>query len=252
MAFLEIIDDRVPKPIRDRVRVLREEVDAIYDAAMRCFVTDVPRRISFKVSGNSSTNWNGDLMPPEERAQAVSFIVRFEHLRDDLTVRIGPIGDEWHITNLWELRHMLNDVRPIIQNQKDCTYYTKVNATIQKRLRRTDTIEGMRLQVYEGDSENEVTLSWATYLGENTRAIAAILDRLDYGYLYNGILQHSDVTLSERFLRDYTSGEYNYVLWKHVIVLGQIQYWLTPYYRVLRILNFPALGSLVVRTEDAE
>lgn len=247
MAFLDIIDERVPEPIRDRVRRLREEVDAINDAAMANFVTEIPKRISFSASGNSSVSWNGDLMPPEERAQAVSFVVRYQHLRDDLKVHIGPVDGEWHIKNLWELRHMLNDVRPIIQNQKDSTYYTKVNGTIQKRLRRTDIAQGMRIQVFEGDTENEVTLDYASYLGENTKAIAAIINRMEYGYLYNGVLQHADPSYTQRLLSDYTSGELNYTLWKHVIVLGQIQYWLTPYYRVLSILNFPSLGSLIVR-----
>lgn len=248
MGFLEVIDERVPEPIRLRVRRLREEVDAINDAAMANFAKEIPRRISFKVSGNSAVSWDGDLMPPEERAQAVSFVVRYQHLRDDLKVHIGPdAGGDWHIKNLWELRHMLNDVRPIIQNQKDSTFYTHVNATIQKWLRRTDTTQGLRVQVFEGDSENEVTLAYATYVVENTQAIATILSRLEYGYLYNGVLQHSDATFSKRLLKDYTSGELNYVLWKHVIVLGQIQYWLTPYYKVLSILNFPSLGSLIVK-----
>jgi hypothetical protein len=248
MGFLEIIDERVPEAIRVRVRQLREEVDGINDAAMASFVTEVPRRMSFKVSGNSSASWDGDLMPFEERAQAVSFVVRFQNLRPDMRVHFGPNDDgEWHIKNLWELRHMLNDVRPIIQNQGDSTYYTKVNNTIQKRLRRTDTAQGLRVQVFEGDSENEVTLVYASYLVENTKAIATIVNRLEYGYLYNGVLQHADASHSKRLLKDYTSGELNYLLWKHVIVLGQIQYWLEPYYRVLRILNSPAPGSLIVK-----
>jgi hypothetical protein len=248
MGFLEIIDEQVPEPIRARVRQLREEVDAINDAAMVNFATVMPKRLSFRLSGNSSASWDGDLMPPEERAQAVSFVVRFEHLRDDLKVSIGPdAAGEWHIKNLWELRHMLNDVRPIIQNQNDSTFYTNVNSTIQKRLRRTDVTQGMRVQVFQGDTENEVTPAYATYLVENTKAIATILNRLEYGYLYNGVLQHSDAKHAKRLLKDYTSGELNYLLWKHVIVLGQIQYWLTPYYRVLSILNFPSLGSLIVK-----
>jgi hypothetical protein len=245
MAFLEIFDEGVPQAIRDRVKILREEVDAIYDAAMQNFVTELPNRIAYDMSGNSSTSWNGDLMSPEERAQAISFVIRFDNLRDDIKVRMGPVGGKWHITNLWELRHMLNDVRPMIQNQKDSTFYTHVNATIQKRLRRTDKAEGMILRVLD-ESGNDVSGVYAAYLGENTKAIAAILNRLEYDYLYNGILQHADVKHSKRFLRDYTSGELNYILWKHVIVLGQIQYWLTPYYRVLRVLNNPALGSLMV------
>jgi hypothetical protein len=253
MAFFENMDDeRIPEQVRERLRVLRAEADAICDAALQNIVTEIPRRISFKVSGVSGDRWGGDLMSAEERAQAVSFVIRYEHLPNDVKVIIGPVGNEWHIKNLWELRHTLNDFRPIIQNQNDSTFYTNVNATIQKRLRRSDPAEGLLLQVFEGDSENEVTLAYAAHIAEHTRAIVAILNALEYGYLYNGILQHSDADYSKRFLRDYTSGEFNYILWKHVIVLGQIQYWLRHYHAVLKILNFPSLGSLEVKPTDRE
>jgi len=246
MAFLDIVDERVPEPIRVRVKKMREEVDKINDAAMANFKAEIPRRVSFKVSSNSDGFVDGDLMSAEERAQAVSFVVRYEHLRDDIKVHIGFVNGEWHIKNIWELRHMLNDVRPIIQSQNDSTYYANVNATIQKRLRRNDPAKGLIVQAYEGDSENEITTAFAAYLAENTKAIATIINNLEYGYLYNGILQHSDAEYSKRLVQDYTSGELNYILWKHVIVLGQIQYWLKPFYQVMSILNFPKLGSLIV------
>jgi hypothetical protein len=249
MSFLENIDDeRVPVAIRERLRKLRAEVEAICEAAKISFVTEIPRRISYKMHGNSSTSWAGDLMPPEERAQAISFVVRYEHLPDDVKVHIGPIGTEWHIKNLWELRHTLNDFRPIIQNQNDSTFYTNVHATIQKRLRRKDPDQGLILQVYEGSSNVDVTVDYAKFLAETTKAITAILEALEFGYLYNGILQHSDESYSKRFLNDYTSGEFNYILWKHVAVLGQVRYWLTHFYRILNVLNFPSLGSLTVKT----
>lgn len=248
--FENLEDDRVPEQIRERLRRLREEVDTICDTAMGNIVTDVPRMISYRVSGEASERWGGDLMPAEERAQAVSFVVKYEHLPDDVKVIIGPVGNGWHIKNLWELRHTLNDFRPIIQNQNDLTFYANVNATIQKRLRRTTPADGLRLQAFEGNSENEVTLAYAAHLAEHRKAIASILGALEYGYLFNGVLQHSDPTYSRRFLRDYTSGEFNYILWKHVIVLGQIQYWLRHYYAILKVLNFPSLGSLDVRPPD--
>lgn len=247
MAFSEVFEEGVPESIRTRVGELRKEIDQIYNGAMSKFSTVIPSSLSFDMSGQASPAWGGDLMPPEERAQAISFVIRFDRLRDDVRCRFGLVNGEWHITNLWELRHMLNDLRPIIQIQKDSTFYTNVNATIQKWLRRANPAEGVLMRVFEGGTQTDVTLTYATYLGENTKAIAALLSGLEYGYLYNGILQHSDLHHSKRLLQDYTSGELNYILWKHVIVLGQIHYWLTPYYRVLNVLTFPQLGSLIVK-----
>jgi len=250
MPFLENIDPSLPAEVRTRLEQLRQEIDKILDAAMRHFATDIPNRIAFRLTGNSSANWGGDLMPQEERAQAISFVVRYEHLPIDVKVRLGKVDGEWHIRNLGELRHVLNDFRPIIQNQNDLTFYTNVNATVQKRLRRSDPAQGLRLQAFEGDSDKDVSAAFAQHLGESTKAIATLLGALEYDYLFNGVLQHSDPQYSTRFVRDYTTGEFNYILWKHVAVLGQIHYWLTPFYRVLRLLNFPSLGSLVVKAED--
>jgi len=76
------------------------------------------------------------------------------------------------------------------------------------------------------------------------RAITAVLNGLEFGYLYNGILQHSDASLSRRFLTDYASGELNYLLWKHVRVLGFIKSLLRPYHRMMSVLTLPTLGAL--------
>ena len=67
---------------------------------------------------------------------------------------------------------------------------------------------------------------------------------LEFDYLYNGILQHSGQEFSQRFLDDYSSGEFNYILWKHVHLLEFIRHLLYPYYRILNTFVFPKLGPL--------
>lgn len=238
MAFLDIFDEGVPEPIRARVRTMLEEIDSIYTGAMAKFGTVVPNEVTFTTLGG--------LMTTDQEAQTVSFVIRFGHLREEMQVGVDLVNGEWHITNLWEMRHMLNDVRPIIQNQKDCTFYTKINGTIQQFLKRVDPTDGLCVRVFEDGSTNDVTAAYALYLGESKKAVAAILGGLDYAYLYNGILQHSDTDLSLRLISDYTSGELNYILLKHVRVLGQLHHWLTPYYDVLNSLSRPKLGSLIV------
>jgi hypothetical protein len=71
-----------------------------------------------------------------------------------------------------------------------------------------------------------------------------LVDQFDYDYLYNGVLQHSDASYSERLLADYTSGELNYILVKHVLPLGTVHKWLEPWYRLAVALTFPKLGPL--------
>jgi hypothetical protein len=67
---------------------------------------------------------------------------------------------------------------------------------------------------------------------------------MNFGYLYNGILQHSDPGFSTQYLEDYTSGALNYVLWKHAHVLGVIRRLLWPYFLLMNVLTFPKLGPL--------
>ena len=90
----------------------------------------------------------------------------------------------------------------------------------------------------------DVTDIYSQWLGERNKAIRRILEGLDYGYLYNGFLQHSDPDISERFFQDYVSGELNYLLWKHVLPLDTLADLLQPYHQLVRCLTFPNLGAL--------
>lgn len=239
MRVVQIFDPGTPTLIQDRFRAMRTEADAIYDAALLHFATNVPLDPEVRITGDITR------IALEERAQALGFVVRFKHLRDeDLSVRFDYVGNDWSIENLWELRQILNDLRPIIQNQRDSTFYTKINSTLQKRLRQTALPDGVRYQVYDRSSGNEVSADYATYLWETTRAIATILGGLECDYLFNGILQHTEPRHSARLLADYASGEFNYILWKHAFVVVYIQERLGAYYHVLKELNFPPLGSL--------
>jgi hypothetical protein len=88
-------------------------------------------------------------------------------------------------------------------------------------------------------SKNDVTQIFTRWLNERNESISFVLRPLDYKYLYNGILQHSDASYSQRFLQDYTSGEFHYVLWKHVHFLGFIREMLSSYCQLLKFLTCP-------------
>jgi len=92
--------------------------------------------------------------------------------------------------------------------------------------------------------QQDVTSVYVKWLGERNQAIRHLLAAFDYGYLYNGFLQHSDPKFSKRLMQDYTSGEINYLLWKHVRPLGELKRLLRPYYMLMRSLTFPNLGPL--------
>ena len=111
-----------------------------------------------------------------------------------------------------------------------------------KMLRQPDPSKGTVIRVRKRDGD-DVTGIYATWLGERNRAVRHIITALDYGYLYNGFLQHSNPQLSKRLFDDYVSGELNWLLWKHVMPLGVI---FSPFGALLSAYarsHFPQLGS---------
>jgi hypothetical protein len=230
----------LPPRIQKRLDNLDQEIAAILSSAERHFETTVPRRIAFDFKSLAK---DGDLMTEFERAQSVSFVTRYDHLPDDMKVHVVEQDGNWYIDNFWVLRHLLNDFRPLIQNQRDAVYYTRVHSVWYRMLQRTDPNEGMLVRALSEDGL-DITPMYSKWLVENKRAITTVLGQLDFGYLYNGILQHSDTAYSKRFLWDYSSGELNYIFWKHIRVLGFIKSLLGPYHRMMKALTFPSLGPL--------
>jgi hypothetical protein len=231
----------LPDRIAKRITEMRAEVGAIVATANARRTTVLPDRISFEIR---SSVLGRDILSDYERAQSVSFITRYEHFPLDVKARlITDTQGNWYIGNLWDLRQALNDFRPVIQNQSDSVFYQKMHNTWSKMLRQQDPSKGTSIRVHDRD-RNDVTDVYAAWLGERNRALRHIVSALDYGYLYNGFLQHSDPELSKRLFDDYVSGELNWLLWKHVMPLGVIASLIEPYHQLMRILTFPSLGAL--------
>ncbi len=230
----------LPDRIRQKLEGLQQDVDDIWAKAKLKFKTEIPRRIAFDYTSSAP----GDIIRPYQRAQSVSFVTRYEHLPEDVKIYLGKSQDEqWTISNFWVLRHVLNDYRPIIQNQNDSVFYTRLHSSWYPALIRKNPAEGLVVRALD-EHGKDFTPDFAKYLTENKEAITVVLDQLEFGYLYNGILQHSDEGFSKRYLDDYTSGELNYIMWKHLRVLGFIKSLLEPYYRLMVNLTFPSLGPL--------
>jgi hypothetical protein len=232
--------DQIPKRIRDRLQELDREIDGLVANAQSRLATPIARRFQFRMTGTST---DGELMPLCKRAQSLSFVTRYENLPDEVEIHLVQQNGRWTMADIWVLRHVLNDFRPIVQNQRDEVYYVKVHNYWNRMLQRTDRAEGIVVRVID-DANQDVTRGYSDWLTGNKRAITVVLQGLEFGYLFNGILQHSDAHFSERFFSDYVSGELNYLLWKHVRVLGFIKSLLKPYYEMMTVLTSPKAGSL--------
>ena len=229
----------LPDPVKKRLDQLQHEIDQIISTAESTLTTSLPGPVDFTFENMAPR----DVLTAEERAQSVSFITRFEYLPPDLTVEIEQLRGKYYIANMGLLRRALNEFRPVIQNESDSVYYQKIHNVWYGMLTLDDPRKGTTIRVVD-KQDSDVTKTYIQWLSEHNKAITSVLRTLDYKYLYNGILQHSDPAHSERFLRDYTSGELNYVLWKHVHVLGFMRAMLEPYYILMRFLTSPRLGAL--------
>jgi hypothetical protein len=207
----------LPERIAKRFEAISADVQKAIDEANQKIVTTIPEKIAFRYE---SAILDRDILSEYERAQSVSFVTRFDHFPDDLHTHI--VVDEqsnWWIANLWDLRQSLNDFRSVIQNQSDSIYYQYIHGTWVQALRQIDKSKGTVVRVLDVQ-QHDVTPVYVKWLGERNQAIRHLLAAFDYGYLYNGFLQHSDPKFSKRLMRDYTSGEINYLLWRHVRPFG--------------------------------
>ena len=229
----------LPERIRERLEALLSDVHSILAQANGLIVEPLPDRLAFRFEGQTG----GDILEPYVRAQSISFITRFENLPEGDEISVVEDGGRHFIGNLHHVRHVLNDYRPIVQNQSDSTYYRRVHNKWAEMLAETDRTRRTTIRAKDADGA-DCTPAFIRWLGQHAEAIAQILNALDFDYLYNGVLQHSDPRFTARFMSDYQSGELNWLYWKHMLALSEIRLLLYPYYRLMQILTFPSMGPL--------
>jgi len=228
----------LPEPLRARLAAVDAEVNEIIERFTADLKTALPPvSLQFKYSAE------GDLLSVEERAQSVSFVARYEQIPVTINAQLVETAGAWHIENVATLGHVLSDFRPFIQNKRDSVHFQNMHNVWYRMLLRQDAGEGMVIRAWDAQ-QNDITPLFRAWVGERNRAMKHLLGALEYDYLFNGVLQHSDARYADRFWSDYTSGELNYVLWKHVRPLGLIKDLLLPYYTMARALTFPSRGPL--------
>jgi len=231
--------DRLPQKVQRELKKVNREVDQVILNTFPESPFTPEDRIAFHFSGVSSN----DVLTDNERAQSISFIIHFENLPSDYPVKFQVTDGKCHISNIGNLRAALNEFRPLLQNQKDLIHYQRVHNDWCKMLRRTNPQEGTCIRVID-IMNNDVTQKYIAHLNAHRQAISVTLGKLEFGFLYNGILQHSDKKYSKRFLDEYTSGKLDYVLLKHYYTLPYFRDCLSPYYDLLKMLTSPQRGHL--------
>jgi hypothetical protein len=239
MKILPELADRLPESIKDRLLDVENEVQQVIAKGRGVLATELSGPIAFHYEHGAPS----DLLTPYERAQSISFITRFGQLPSAERIDLRDESGQWYIANLASLRHVLNEFRPVIQNQSDSVHYTRLHQVWYPMFLRKNSAEGMTVRAVDAEAR-DVTPIFAKWIGERNRAIRIILEQLDYDYVFNGVLAHADSMYSARFLDDYVSGRFNYVLLRHAGPLDFIKDCLEPYFWLIAALTFPKLGAL--------
>ena len=229
---------KVPERIEQRIAAQEDEVQRILDCGRAELKVNIEGRISFQFTSSAPR----EVLTDFERAQSVCFIAKYDSLPKIEKLKIIENDGKYHLGNLDFIRHALNEFRPFIMNQKDSIYYHKLQAFCHPKLN-ADPTEGISITV---DHENlgDITESFKISLGERVSAVRRILEESDFDYVFNGILQHSDHKFTDRFWKEYATGELNYVFIKHSGLLQPIKDLLFWHYQLFKVLTFPKLGPL--------
>ncbi len=230
---------KLPDDILKKLNAMKAEANGIIKCADTIKKIKHIKTVSFEYKHSAPK----DILTKAERAQHVCFITRYEHLPELDTLDIFEKNGKYFVRNIPFIRHVLNEYRSIISNEKDSIYYNKIHKFCHLCLSNRDPKKGLSIAVYD-EKKKDVTNEFNKMLGEKNKSIRAVLNKGDFKYLYNGILQHSDYKYTERFWEEYYSGKLNYVFLMHAILLNYIKKCLYWHYTVLHQLTFPKLGPL--------
>ena len=212
--------------VRARLAEEGQRVESAVQAGLACVKTQIQLPLFFRYRNAAL----GQAFPnADERAFLINFVAKHQELPEFHRVEVSKDDSGLRFTNLAHARHCLTEYRPMIANQHDAIYYKNIHRFCRRRLSHKDPHTGTAFSVLTSDSR-DITDSFQKLLDESHRGIGVILKSGEFDYLYNGVLQHSDSRFSERHAKDYHSGELNYLLFRHALLLNSVKGLLFPYY----------------------
>ncbi|WP_134702979.1 hypothetical protein [Ammoniphilus sp. YIM 78166] len=229
----------LPQDVEKRIIETELDVDNIIQKAAVFQKTKLTGNISFRFEQKADK----DILDDFEMAQSVCFVLKYEYLPILERVEILEHNGKYYIGNMESVRHVINEYRSIIANQRDSIYYTRIHKLCREKLINNDASIGLKVTVLH-EKEGDITQEFVRYLDERNKSIRFLLENSEFDYLYNGILQHSDHKYTSRFWDDYYSGKINHIFIKHSYILGYIKEYLYWHYKIINSLTFPKIGPI--------
>lgn len=225
--------------VTDRVERCNDGAAKLIESAWSLVSPPLPDfRLKYSISAPR------DILTPYERAQSLCFITKYDALPEPQALHVERFEDVFVPTNLSSFRHVLNEYRPIVQNKKDSTHFSKIHRLCKSKLANRDHSIDLSVTAYDAKTDNDITELFLTNLSQRNKAISQLLSSCDFGYLYNGILQHAEHTFTKRYIEDYTSGRLHYLIFGHAMVCHTVRDLLYIHYVVLKAISGVRQGGL--------
>jgi len=230
---------RTQQEIKQRILNLNEEVQQLVEKA-DAHITEL---IEGKISLQYVTSAPRDFLTPYEKAQSLCFVTKYDSLPEPEPIDIRNYKGRYYPNNIDAFRHLLNEYRPIIQNHDDSTHFSKVHSLCRQKLENDDPRVDLSITVQLEDRE-DITKRLLRLLDQKSKAINTLIKSCEFGYIYNGILQHSDHNYTRRYIEEYSSGELHYVFLRHAMVCSCVKQELSWHHYLLKVLSGVVMGPL--------
>lgn len=234
-----MIGGRTHDQIDARFKEMNSELDALFREASNLVTEKVIGPLRFKYA----TSAPKPLLDEYERAQSLCFVTKYDALPEVEEVDVVEHKGKFYPNNIDFFRHLLNEYRPIIQNESDSTHFNRINSLCKKFLANKDEAVGLCLTVTSSGGE-DVTDQYKRVIDQRAKSIRFLLKHSEFDYLYNGILQHADHRHTKRYIHEYTSGELHYVFFKHATMCGFIKEQLASHHYLMKNISGVGMGPL--------
>jgi hypothetical protein len=233
---------KIPPEILQKLRSAEDEAHKILEDAWKEVSEFDCERIGIRISSNSPL----PLMSTEEQAQSLAFIVRYEHLPELNSFVAGrnPRTGLYYLNEIDEIRAALNEYRTIFFNQKDGIYFGAITNLYQKSFCPEEPNKVPMVIQALTKEEEDLSHDYLKHLLSRKKAIRTAVKGSDFDFIYNGVLQHAAKEHSLQMVKQYTDGSLAYMLLKNLILAQGMKELLSEHYKVIRMLNFPRMGSL--------
>ena len=231
----------IPLPIREKLERCEADAHEILEEA-DALITDFDTSlVGLRISSSAPL----PLMKWADQSRSLAFIVRFEHLPELHSFVAGrhPKTGHYYLNEIDQIRAALNEYRTIFFNQKDGIYFGAITNLYQKAFSRDDPNATMRIEALTRD-DRDLSHDYLEHLKSRKNAIRTAIQRSDFDYVFNGVLQHADDRFAMQMVKDYTDGSLAYLLLKNLLVAQGLKEFLSEHYKVINALNFPKMGPL--------